>query len=214
MTRSLIFTTLLFAAAAAQAVAGTTTYTFTYSDIYGVKAHGTLSGTDSGLGNGSIHVTGGSLMIDANPQHVSGGKSSLFPDNHYVGTYDLLPIGPSYYSFHGITSGDNLLYPTPGSAGQYLDSSGLLFGDASTAAASTIAINIYNAGFLTAGLPTFGFQLVNKNPSGQYYTDLATWSPKPARSRFPPYPSPPRSSPGPWGSGSSGSSRRGELGAG
>ena len=55
---------------------------------------------------------------------------------------------------------------------------GLLFGDASTAAASTIAINIYNAGFLTAGLPTFGFQLVNKNPSGQYYTDLATWSPE------------------------------------
>ena len=156
-------------------------FTFTYSDPYGDSSYGTLTAAPSGLADGSWWVTSGTLTITANPQYLPPGNiSSIFPANHYVGTYNLLPIGPLWTPiFNNQTSGDNLIYPSqdaystvqpttsvPGAS--YLDSGGLMFGS------SQIGINIY-----AVGNSVYGFQIVNTAVNGVHQnTDLAAWAPE------------------------------------
>ena len=154
-------------------------FTFTYSDPYGDSSYGTLTAAPSGLADGSWWATSGTLTITANPQYLPGGNvSSVFPDNHYVGTYNLLPLGPYLtWIFNHQTGGDNLIYPSqdassaiqeqvPGAS--YLDSGGLMFGS------SQIGINIY-----AVGNSVYGFQIVNTAVNGVHQnTDLAAWAPE------------------------------------
>jgi hypothetical protein len=156
------------------------TFTFTYSDPYGDQAHGVLTtaGPD-GFGDSGLWVASGSLTITANPQTLPpGNQSSQFPADHYVGTYDLDPIGPAVQTVAGgVASGDNVLYPDqnansaqPGigvGGKSYLDGGGLVFGQ------GPIFINIY-----AVGDGVYGFQIVNKNSQGHYYTDLGAWAPE------------------------------------
>jgi hypothetical protein len=156
------------------------TYTFTYSDPYGDASHGTVttSGPD-GFGDSGLFVTSGSLTITANPQFLPGGDvSSQFPANHYVGTYNLVPLGPSVTGFYNnLITADNVIYPgnvansaQPGTAvpgNSYLDAGGLMFGT------SQILINIY-----AVGNSVYGLQIVNTNSQGVPYTDLAVWAPE------------------------------------
>ncbi len=156
-------------------------FTFSYSDPYGDSTYGTLTAAPSGLADGSWWVTSGTLTITANPQYLPAGNvSSVFPSNHYVGTYNLLPLGPLWTPiFNNQTSGDNLIYPSqnaystvqpnisvPGAS--YLDSGGLMFGS------SQIGINIY-----AVGNAVYGFQIVNTTVNGVHQnTDLAAWGPE------------------------------------
>ncbi len=157
-------------------------FTFTYSDPYGDIAQGTLTAAPSGLADGSWWATSGTLTITANPQFLPPGNvSSIFPANHYVGTYNLLTIGPFWtLVFANQMSADNLIYPSqdayssvqgsltqvPGSS--YLDSGGLLFGS------SQIGIDIYAVGY-----GVYGFQIVNTAVNGVHQnTDLAAWAPE------------------------------------
>ena len=156
-------------------------FTFTYSDPYGDSAYGTLTTVPSGLADGSLWGISGTLTITANPQFLPPGNvSSIFPANHYVGTYNLLPLGPLWTAiFSGQTSGDNLVYPSqnayasvqagrgvPGAS--YLDSGGLMFGS------SQIGINIY-----AVGNAVYGFQIVNTAVNGVHQnTDLGAWAPE------------------------------------
>lgn len=155
-------------------------FKFTYSDTYGDQAFGVLStsGPD-GFGDSGLWVTSGSITITANPQYLPpGNQSSQFPANHYVGTYALDSIGPTLQDVAGnLISGDNVLYPDQNAASaqpgvgvggkSYLDGGGLVFSDGS------VFINIY-----AVGNGVYGFEIVNKNSSGQYYTDLGAWSPE------------------------------------
>jgi hypothetical protein len=156
-------------------------FTFTYSDPYGDSAYGTLAAAPSGLGDGSWWVTSGTLTITANPQYLPAGNvSSVFPANHYVGTYNLLPLGPLLtYLFNNQMNADNLIYPSgnayssaqineqvPGFS--YMDSGGLEFGS------SQIGIGIY-----AIGNGVYGFQIVNTAVNGVHQnTDLAAWAPE------------------------------------
>lgn len=156
-------------------------FTFTYSDPYGDFAHGMLTAVPSGLADSSLWVISGSLTITANPQYLPPGNvSSIFPSNHYVGTYNLLPLGPLWTPlFDNQTSGDNLIYPSrdaystaqpivwvPGAS--YLDGGGLMFGS------SNLTINIY-----AVGNDVYGFQIVNAAVNGVHgNTDLGAWGPE------------------------------------
>jgi hypothetical protein len=99
-------------------------YTFTFSDLAGDAGFGTLNAMDSGLGDGSLLATSGSLTV------TSGGA---------VGTYSLIPKGPSpENSPSGLFIVDDLIYPNNNAASgvnpgisvnpSYLTNSGLLFG--------------------------------------------------------------------------------------
>jgi hypothetical protein len=156
-------------------------FTFTYSDPYGDSSYGTLTAAPSGLADGSWWVTSGTLTITANPQYLPAGNvSSVFPANHYVGTYNLLPLGPLLtYLFANQVNADNLIYPSgnayssaqineqvPGFS--YMDSGGVLFGT------SQLGIEIY-----AIGDSVYGFTILNTAVNGVHQnTDLAAWAPE------------------------------------
>jgi hypothetical protein len=119
-------------------------FTFTFSDLFGDTAHGTLSAIDSGLGDGSLLVTSGSLIVTTS----ADGNGS-------VGTYSLIAIGPGVtLSPSGLFIVDDLIYPNNNAASgvnpgistnpSYLTNFGLLFGPPGTG--SQDEINIWGNG--------------------------------------------------------------------
>ena len=123
-------------------------YNFTF-DIQGNIGFGTLNAVNSGLGDGSLLVTGGSmtLTVSADPANA-------------LGTYSLLAIsGPPTVTTSplGLFIVDNLIYPGNNAAGgvnqgvdggtttgpSTLDDFGLLFG---TTAGSAPEINLWYGG--------------------------------------------------------------------
>jgi hypothetical protein len=119
-------------------------YFFTYSDLAGDIGYGTLDATNSGLGDGSLLVTGGTLILTAS----SDGNGS-------IGTYSLIPEGPgAVVSPSGLFAVDDLIYPANNAANgvnpnisgnpSYLTNWGLLFGQPGTG--SQNEVNIYANG--------------------------------------------------------------------
>jgi hypothetical protein len=119
-------------------------FIFTFSDLLGDTAHGTLSAVDSGLGDGSFLVTGGSLIVTTS----SDGNGS-------VGSYSLLLAGPGVtLSPSGLFIVDDLIYPNNDAASgvnpgisvnpSYLTNFGLLFGQPGTG--SQNEVNIWGNG--------------------------------------------------------------------
>jgi hypothetical protein len=126
-------------------------FTFTYSDASGDIATGTLTAIPSGLGNGSLWVTGGTLDVTSS----SNGNAA-------IGTYALLaplapPVGPGQsLSPSGLFYVDNVIYPANNAASgvnpgissnpSYLTNWGLLFGPGVGTTGSQAEINIYGNG--------------------------------------------------------------------
>jgi hypothetical protein len=127
-------------------------YTFTYSDGSGNAGYGTLVATASGLGDGSLLVTSGSLTLTSSSVGGGTGTYSLIP------TAGLVPYPPAppaaYYSPSGLFAVDDLIYPANnaasgvnpgiGSNPSYLTLYGLLFGPPGTG--SQTEINIWGIG--------------------------------------------------------------------
>jgi hypothetical protein len=126
-------------------------FTFTYSDTAGDMAYGTLDAVNSGLGDGSLLVVSGTLVVTA-----SANGSGL-------GTYSLItnPSSPvdSVLSPSGLFIYDDLIYPNnnaysgvnpgPGSSdlnSSYLTAWGLLFGSETGTTGSQEEINIWGNG--------------------------------------------------------------------
>jgi hypothetical protein len=131
-------------------------FTFTYSDPFGNAGYGTLNSMDSGLGDGSLFVTSGTLTV------TSGA---------IAGDYTLIPAGPSpSISPEGAFIVDNLIYPSnnagdgvnPGfsygftSGPSYLTVFGLLFGNGAGE-----EINIW-------GIGNNDYDFYGYSPSGGY----------------------------------------------
>ena len=108
---------------------GNVYYTFSYSDTAGDVAYGQLLTTSSGLSDGSVWATSGTLVVTASADN-----------NIAVGTYVLGPAGPA--QTHGTWDTqdfyvENLVYPNdnaagsvvaaPGSNPAYLNEDGLIF---------------------------------------------------------------------------------------
>jgi hypothetical protein len=119
-------------------------FTFTFTDLAGDVGNGTLSAIDSGLGDGSLLVTSGTLNLTSS----SDGNAS-------VGTYSLIAVGPAITgSPSGLFAVDDLIYPNNdaangvspniGSNPSYLTNWGLLFGHPGSG--SQDEINIWGNG--------------------------------------------------------------------
>jgi hypothetical protein len=119
-------------------------FTFTFTDpVQNDIGHGVLNAVDSGLGDGSLLVTRGTLDITSGQQ---------------TGTYALIPEGPGLsFSPNGGFIVDDLIYPANNAGNgvnnngafgipiignpSYLDNFGLLFGGS-----GELEINIYGNG--------------------------------------------------------------------
>jgi hypothetical protein len=151
-------------------------FTFTYSDASGDLATGTLTAVPSGLGNGSLWVTGGTLDV------TSSGDG-----NAAVGTYSLLaslipPVGPGQsLSPSGLFYVDNVIYPDNnaaigvnpgiGSNPSYLTNWGLLFGPGIGTTGTQTEINIWgNGGGNYAFYSELGGSYIVQNGSGGTFT--------------------------------------------
>ncbi len=152
-------------------------YTF---NIAGNVGFGTLNAQNSGLGDGSLLVTGGTLTL----------TSSADPTDTPLGTYSLLAIsGPPTVTSSPLGSSivDDLIYPGNNAAGganqgvqgftttgpSYLDYFGLLFG---TTIGSTPEINLY---YGNNGAQTYSMLTNTQNYDGGTFT-LTSATPEPS----------------------------------
>jgi len=108
------------------------TYSFTFSDGLGDVGFGTLNATDSGLGNGSLLVTSGTLTVTSNSLNspaLDGTFSLIAGGPNTTDASMLFPCTVGGTSNDCIFAYDDLIYPANSST-SYLTTGGLLFGTA------------------------------------------------------------------------------------